>query len=105
MVSFENCPFKRTIGNQESCYTKLCSVKLRQEITDAPDRKAFVPMFFAHGEAFQFDWSCEYVWIAGLRRRLEVSHCKLASSRAFWMVAYFTQSHEMLFDAHMPFES
>ena len=39
--------------------------KLRQEITDAPDRKAFVPMFFAHGEAFQFDWSCEYAWIAG----------------------------------------
>lgn len=74
--------------------------QLRQEITDAPDRKAFVPMFFAHGEAFQFDWSCEYAWIAGLRRRLEVSHCKLASSRAFWMAAYFTQSHEMLFDAH-----
>jgi len=75
--------------------------KLRQELNDAPDRNAFVPMSFAHGEAFQFDWSCEYVWIAGLRRRLEVAHCKLASSRAFWMVAYFTQSHEMLFDAHI----
>ena len=29
-----------------------------------------------------------------------MAHCKLASSRAFWLVAYFTQSHEMLFDAH-----
>ena len=45
--------------------------KLRQEIAEEPNRTAFVPMLFAHGEAFQFDWSCEYVWIAGLRRRLE----------------------------------
>lgn len=74
--------------------------KLQQEISDAPARSAFVPLTFPHGEAFQFDWSCEYAWIGGLRRRLEVAHCKLASSRAFWLVAYFTQSHEMLFDAH-----
>ena len=74
--------------------------KLRQELADAPHRKAFVPLTFSHGEAFQFDWSCEYAWIAGLRRRLEVAHCKLACSRAFWLVAYPTQSHEMLFDAH-----
>ena len=75
--------------------------KLRQEVAKEPNRAAFVPMLFAHGEAFQFDWSCEYVWIGGLRRRLEVAHCKLASSRAFWMVGYFKQSHEMLFDAHI----
>src|SRR5690606_28073610 len=74
--------------------------QLRQEISEAPGRSAFVPLTFAHGEAFQFDWSCEYAWIGGLRRRLEVAHCKLASSRAFWLAAYFTQSHEMLFDAH-----
>jgi hypothetical protein len=29
-----------------------------------------------------------------------VSHCKLACSWAFWLVAYPAQSHEMLFDAH-----
>jgi transposase len=74
--------------------------QLRQEISDSPHRSAFVPLAFAHGEAFQFDWSCEYAWIGGLRRRLEVAHCKLTSSRAFWLVAYYTQSHEMLFDAH-----
>lgn len=74
--------------------------RLREEIGDAPKRSTFVPLSFAHGEAFQFDWSCEYAWIGGLRRRLEVAHCKLASSRAFWLVAYFMQSHEMLFDAH-----
>jgi hypothetical protein len=74
--------------------------KLRQELGDAPHRSAFVPLTFAHGEAFQFDWSCEYAWIGGLRRRVEVSHCKLPCSRAFWLVAYPAQSHEMLFDAH-----
>jgi hypothetical protein len=31
---------------------------------------------------------------------LEVAHVKLAASRAFVMVAYYAQSHEMLFDAH-----
>ncbi|MFP3393939.1 pirin-like C-terminal cupin domain-containing protein, partial [Brevibacillus sp. SIMBA_076] len=29
-----------------------------------------------------------------------VAHMKLAASRAFWLVGYHAQSHEMLFDAH-----
>jgi transposase len=61
---------------------------------------AFVPLRFALGEAFQFDWSTEYAFVAGLRRRLEVAHTKLCASRAFWLTAYPGQSHEMLFDAH-----
>jgi transposase len=65
-----------------------------------PRQAGYVPLRFDLGSAFQFDWSCEYATIAGLRRRLEVSHAKLAASRAFFVQAYFTQSHEMLFDAH-----
>lgn len=72
----------------------------KEEQASAPRNAGFVPLSFELGEAFQFDWSCEYVVIAGLRRRLEVAHTKLAASRAFVLVAYFTQSHEMLFDAH-----
>jgi len=72
----------------------------KQEQGNAPRHAGFIPLSFEMGEAFQFDWSCEYVVIAGLRRRLEVAHTKLAASRAFLLVAYFTQSHEMLFDAH-----
>ncbi len=71
-----------------------------EEQAEAPRRKAFVPLAFEPGEAFQFDWSCEYAFVGGLRRRLEVAHVKLNASRAFWLVAYSTQSHEMLFDAH-----
>ena len=72
----------------------------RQEGGAAPRRQAYVPLRFAPGEAFQFDWSCEYAELGGQRRRLELAHVKLCASRAFWLVAYPHQSHEMLFDAH-----
>ena len=52
------------------------------------NKAAFVPLKFALGEAFQFDWSTEYAFVGGLRRRLEVAHTKLCASRAFWLVAY-----------------
>ena len=61
---------------------------------------AFVPLKFALGEAFQFDWSEEGLIIGGIYRRIQVSHLKLCASRAFWLVAYPSQGHEMLFDAH-----
>lgn len=60
----------------------------------------FVPLVFEMGEAFQFDWSTEYAFIGGLRRRLEVAHTKLAASRAFVLSAFYSQAHEMLFEAH-----
>ena len=91
----------RTAG-YEGSYQRVCAFvrQLKIERDQSPQRGAFVPMLFEYGEAFQFDWSCEYVFIAGLRRRIEVAHMKLAASRAFWLVAYHMQSHEMLFDAH-----
>jgi transposase len=61
---------------------------------------AFVPLAFELGEAFQFDWSEEGLVIGGIYRRMQVSHMKLCASRAFWLVAYPSQGHEMLFDAH-----
>jgi len=61
---------------------------------------AYVPLSFALGEAFQFDWSEEALVIGGQYLRLQVAHLKLCASRAFWLVAYPGQGHEMLFDAH-----
>ena len=55
---------------------------------------------FELGEAFQFDWSEEGLVVGGIYRRMQVSHMKLCASRAFWLVAYPGQGHEMLFDAH-----
>jgi transposase len=62
---------------------------------------AFVPLSFALGEAFQFDWSTEGLMVGGIYyNKLQLSHLKLCASRAFWLVAYPSQGHEMLFDAH-----
>ena len=62
--------------------------------------KAYVPLRFELGEAFQFDWSEEHLVIGGVWRKILASHLKLCASRAFVVQAYPTQSHEMLFDAH-----
>jgi transposase len=62
--------------------------------------KAFVPLTFELGEAFQFDWSEEGLVVGGVYHHMQVSHLKLCASRAFWLVAYPSQGHEMLFDAH-----
>lgn len=62
--------------------------------------QGFVPLQFALSEAFQFDWSEENLVIGGLYRKIQVAHLKLCASRAFWLVAYPSQGHEMLFDAH-----
>ena len=70
----------------------------REQAGKAP--KAFVPLVFENGEAFQFDWSEEGLLVGGLFYKVQVAHMKLCASRAFWLVAYPAQSHEMLFDAH-----
>jgi transposase len=72
----------------------------RAERGGAAAGDAYVPLSFALGEAFQFDWSEEALVIGGQYQRLQVAHLKLCASRAFWLVAYPGQGHEMLFDAH-----
>ena len=62
--------------------------------------RAFVPLSFELGEAFQFDWSEDGLLIGGVYYHLQVAHMKLCASGAFWLVAYPSQGHEMLFDAH-----
>ena len=59
-----------------------------------------MPLAFLPGEAFQFDWSEDWAFIAGERTKLQVAHFKLSYSRAFILRAYPQQTHEMLFDAH-----
>jgi transposase len=68
--------------------------------TQGKTPKAFVPLRFEPGEAFQFDWSDEGMVVGGLYYKVQAAHLKLCFSRAFWLVAYPSQGHEMLFDAH-----
>lgn len=64
------------------------------------NRRAYVPLVYAPGEAFQFDWSEDFANIDGKQEKLQVAHFKLCHSRAFYIRAYPLQTHEMLFDAH-----
>ena len=72
----------------------------QQTALQTTGRGTFVPLVFGPGEAFQFDWSEDWVVIAGVRTKLQVAHFKLSYSRAFYLQAYPLQTHEMLFDAH-----
>lgn len=72
----------------------------QQEARHRASQRAYVPLQFSPGEAFQFDWSEDWVKINGVSTKLQIAHFKLSYSRAFFMRAYLTQSHEMLFDAH-----
>jgi transposase len=71
----------------------------RQREQQTSGRGTFVPLVFAPGEAFQFDWSEDWAVIAGERTKLQAAHAKLSHSRAFIVRAYPLQTHEMLFDA------
>ncbi len=81
-------------------YTRVTDYIRAWRADACKDVKAFVPLKFDLGEAFQFDWSEEGLVVGGIYRRMQVSHMKLCASRAFWLVAYPSQGHEMLFDAH-----
>jgi hypothetical protein len=49
--------------------------------------KAYAPLLFAAGEAFQFDWSEDYAVINGLHTKLQIAYFKLSHSRAFFLHA------------------
>ena len=61
---------------------------------------AFVPLSFAPGEAYQFDWSHEIVMMNGVTITVKVAHMRLCHSRMFIARAYPRETQEMVFDAH-----
>ena len=61
---------------------------------------AYVPLVFAPGEAYQFDWSHEIVLIDGVTVKVKVAHVRLCHSRMMFVRAYPRESQEMVFDAH-----
>lgn len=86
----------------EGGYTRLTDFIRQWKASEgqAAASKAYVPLSFELGEAYQFDWSDEALVIGGIYRKVQLAHMKLCASRAFWVVAYPGQGHEMLFDAH-----
>src|SRR5215831_12120014 len=70
--------------------------KERGQLTAA----AYVPLSFAPGEAYQFDWSHEVVLLSGTTVIVKVAHVRLCYSRMLFVRAYPRETQEMVFDAH-----
>src|SRR5205807_4158437 len=66
----------------------------------AATAEAYVPLSFAPGEAYQFDWSHEVVLINGVTVTVKVAHLRLCHSRMLFVRAYPRETQEMVFDAH-----
>ena len=71
----------------------------RQE-RGATTAQAYVPLSFAPGEAYQFDWSHEIVLLNSVTVTVKVAHVRLCHSRMLFVRAYPRESQEMVFDAH-----
>ncbi|MGY2935626.1 transposase [Bradyrhizobium sp. GM6.1] len=61
---------------------------------------AYVPLSFAPGEAYQFDWSHEVVLLNGVTVMVKAAHVRLCHSRMLFVRCYPRETQEMVFDAH-----
>ena len=77
---------------------RLDAVRRRKQGTGASD--AFVPLTFAPGKAYQFDWSHEIVVLGGVTTEIKVAQLLLCHSRMPFVRAYPRETQEMVFDAH-----
>lgn len=64
-------------------------------------RDACIPLYFAPGEAYQFDWSSEKVELNGEILSVKVAHFILCYSRKRFVYVYINETQEMVFDAHV----
>src|ERR1700704_4266888 len=67
----------------------------------AATAEAYVPLSFAPGEAYQFDWSHEVVLINGTTVTVKLAYVRLCHSRMLFVRAYPRETQEMVFDAHV----
>ena len=90
----------RALG-YEGSYDAICRYAKRWRTErGAVTAEAFVPLSFAPGEAYQFDWSHEVVLINGTTVTVKVAHVRLCHSRMLFVRAYPREAQEMVFDAH-----
>ena len=86
-------------------YVEINSIEPRLYLAARPQRRAwraaaYVPLSFAPGEAYQFDWSHEVVLLSGATVIVKVAHVRLCHSRMLFVRAYPRETQEMVFDAH-----
>ena len=94
---FETLQLEGYKGAYDSVQRYVKSWRARKQ--SQPGR-VFIPLEFSPGDAYQFDWSHEYVMLGGAVQKVKVAHLRLCHSRKFFVVAYPRESMEMVFDAH-----
>jgi transposase len=62
--------------------------------------KAFIPLEYDPGDAFQFDWSYEQLLVGGIQVSVKIAQFRLCHSRKPFCIAYTRESLEMVLDAH-----
>jgi len=72
-----------------------------KERTSTVNPSACIPLSFAPGEAYQFDWSSENVIINDEILLVKVAHFVLCYSRKRFTYIYPNETQEMVFDAHI----
>jgi transposase len=72
-----------------------------KKLTDTVSPSACVPLSFAPGEAYQFDWSTDEVIINDEVVSVKVAHFVLCYSGKKFTYIYPNETHEMVFDAHI----
>jgi transposase len=63
--------------------------------------KAYVPLEYDAGDAFQFDWSYEQVMLGGIQVGVKIAQFRLCHSRKPFCIAYTRETLEMVLDAHI----
>ena len=82
-------------------YSALCRYVKKVKGEKAKITGAYVPLVFEPGEAYQFDWSTNYVEINSEIVKVKVAHFVLCYSRKKFTYVYPCETQEMLFDAHV----
>ena len=59
-------------------------------------KDAYIPLVYERGEAFQFDWSEEFVEIGGVERKVQVAQFRLCHSRMRYCVAFEREEMAMV---------
>ena len=98
MVLFEELQREGFVGGYDS--VRRYVQKWRRRTSDQPPT-VYIPQAFDPGEAYQFDWSHEWVELGGVPVKVKVAHFRLCHSRMAFCVAYHRESLEMVLDAHV----
>ncbi|MEI6212187.1 MAG: IS21 family transposase [bacterium] len=99
MVLFEELQRAGFAGGYDS--VRRYVQKWRRHTEAGGTATAYIPQLFDPGEAYQFDWSHEWVELGGVVVKVKVAHFRLCHSRMPFCVAYLRESLEMVLDAHV----